>query len=364
MPTITVNISETTFISSAQPDNNFSTYPLMYVGTDSSYQRCISLFKVNLQQIPVSAVQSAKLEFSVIAKNGDTPSNIIINNVTSPFVVSNVTYNTAPSLSFTSTSINVSKSDLYKRVQIDITKLVNEWLSGSSQNNGIALTNSDSTTLVEFATKAISYEPYYPTIIITYSEVPPVEDSALCFSYAQLAHVIEQLISLYPDSPMTVYTKGLTTSSVTGIPYELFKSSSGTYGSLLILKRDAQQLTVPINTITAIALAEGSVYNPSITYLKTQGFTPGCDANIITAYHEYLPVSSYVSITSGTVITVTGNIYKNEYGLIVMTDSEGNNPAFVPVFNINAILPAAREFSEQGSENYEVIIKTGKTDIS
>jgi len=341
MPTKTINISETTFVASGQPNSSFSFYPLMYAGTDATFQNCISLLKITLPELPISAVDSAKLELAVISKSGTTPSPVVVNNVTSPFVTANVTYNTIPSFTATSAEFNVLQSDLYTRIQIDVTTLVNEWLSGTTENNGIALTNSDGSTVVEFATNAISYEPYYPSLVLTYSEAP-AEASAICFSYAQLAHVIEQLIVLYPTNVITVFTKGFSASSITGTPYQLYKSSLGTYGALFILMDNGQQQAIPLNSITAIYTGDGTVYNPSITYLRAPVFPAGCDTNLVTSYYEYLPVSTYADIYSGAVIHATGTVYKNEYGIIVLTDGVGNTPVFIPVFNINAVLPALK----------------------
>lgn len=359
MPTVTVNIPETTFVVSAQPNNNFSFYPLIYTGTDPSYQNCIGLLKIALPTLPVSVVDSAKLELSVIVKSGAAPSPIVVNNVTTSFQTTTVTYNTIPAFTATSSGISVSQSDLYARVQIDITGLVNAWLSGTTANNGVALTNSDGTTVVQFATNAIVWEAYFPSLVLTYS-LSPVQASALCFSYAQLAHIIEQLITFYPESVMTVYTKGLVSSAVSGTPYQLYKSSVGTYGALFILTDTGVQTAIPLNSIAAIYTGDGTVYNPSITYLNAPVFPAGCDTNLITAYHEYLPVSTEVSINSGAVVQASGAIYKNEYGIIVLSDADGNTPVFIPVLNTTDIVPTfptRKIFKARGSKVKIKIIK-------
>lgn len=86
MPILTFNLPDTTFISSAQPDMNLSFYPLIYVGTDPSYRNCIGLINVTLPQLPVSRVDSALLQLSVIVKSGANPSPIVVNQVTNSFV--------------------------------------------------------------------------------------------------------------------------------------------------------------------------------------------------------------------------------------------------------------------------------------
>lgn len=338
MPAITLNIPDTTFVSSAQPDSNLSYHPVMYTGTDPDFQNCIALLKIELPILPVSRVDSAVLQLAVIVKSGEAPSPVVVNRVTEPFSTSAVTYNTRPAFAATSSQINIAVSDLYSTVQIDVTDLVNGWLDGSYANDGIALTNSDGTTVVQFATDNIVYEPYFPKLTINYSE-SPIGGTALCFSYAQLAHIIQQLIVMYPTNVLTVFTTGFNASSITGTPYQLYSSPEGTYGGLLILTDAGQYEAIPLNSITAIYTGDGTVYNPEITYLPAPQFPAGCDTNLITAYHDYLPVSTNVTMYMGTVVSASGTIYKNEYGILVLSDGAGNTPVFVPVLNITSVFP-------------------------
>jgi len=338
MPTITLNIPSTTFVSSALPDNNFSFYPLILTGTDVGFFDCISLLQIALPSLPVTHVDSALLELAVIVKSGDAPSPIIINRVTTPFATDTVTYNTKPSFTPTPSQFNITTPDLYTKIQIDVTALVNDWLNGIYTNNGIALTNSDGTTLVQFATNNIVYEPYFPTLIINYTTLPVEPTNAICFSYAQLAHIIEQLILLYPTNVITVFTTGLQPSSVTGTPYKLFSSPEGTNGAIFILLDNGQE-AIALNAITAIYTGDGTVYDPSITYLPPPQFSVGCDTNLITAYHDYLPVSTDIQMYLGSIVSASGSIYKNEYGILVLSDADGNTPIFIPVVNITMMFP-------------------------
>lgn len=338
MSAITINIPQTTFISSAQPDNNMSFYPVMFVGTDATYQNSIGLFQVDLTSIPVTSVDSAYLELAVIIKTGAAASPVAVQRVTQPFNTSSVTYSTAPSYAAASSQINVSSSDLYKTIQIDVTSLINSLLAGTYPNYGFALTNSDGTTAVQFATNNITYEPYFPKLIVEYSTAPQ-ENTAICFSYHQLANIISQIITYYPASTINVYTKGNVASSVTGTPYKLYTSSVGTYGGIFILLENGQQQAIPLNSIAAIYTGDGTTYNTSISYLTPPVFTKGCDTNIITAIHDYLPVSTEVQMYMGSNIQASGMIYKNEYGILVLSDAGGNTPVFVPVMNITAFVP-------------------------
>jgi len=178
VPTITIGIPDTTFVSSAQPLNNFSFYPLIYVGTDEVFSDCIGLMEIDLSSIPVTTVDSAVLQLSVIVKTDTDPSPIVVNRVTSPFDAQTVTFNTIPAFTATTSQIDINTSDLYTIVSIDITTLVNEWLGGTYENYGIALTNTDGETLVQFGTNNIIYEPYFPKLVVTYSETPPPPPTA------------------------------------------------------------------------------------------------------------------------------------------------------------------------------------------
>lgn len=350
MPTVTVNIPNTTFISSSQPDSNFSFFPLIYTGTDPGFSSCTGLLRISLPELPVNQVDSAFLQLSVIVKSGASPSPVVVNEVTSSFDPSTVTYNTRPDFSPTASTISISTADLYTAVKIDVTALVNGWLNGTVPNNGIALTNADGVTIVEFATNNIVYEPYFPELVLTYSSTPS-EDTALCFSYAQLANVITQLIRLYPAAIMNIYTKGFNAASISGPPAELYASPDATYGTLFVLN-GGDYGAVPLNTITAIGLPQGTVYDPSITYLPTPAFPAGCDKNLITAYHDYLPVSTPVTMYMGTVIQTAGVVYKNEYGLLVLADDmQGTNPVFIPVINITAIVTSTQPDSPPDAQS-------------
>lgn len=346
MPAMTLNIPDTTFVSSAQPNNNLSFYPLIYTGTDPSFQNSIGFLQITLPVLPVTKVDSAFLELSVIVKSGATPSPVVVNRVTAPLDTATVTYNTRPAFLATASQIAITPADLYSTVQIDITELMNDWLSGTFPNYGIALTNTDGTTVVEFGTNHIVYEPYFPKLVLNYS----APETALCFSYAQLAHVIEQLILYYPTSVITVFTTSFNAATITGTPHALYSSAEGTYGGLFILLDNAQFEAIPLNAITAIYTGDGTVYNPSITYLTAPKFPAGCDTNVITAIHDYLPVSTEVQMYMGSLVQASGMVYKDEYGLLVLSDADGNTPVFIPVTPITAILPTIQSRGLQKSD--------------
>lgn len=362
MPTVTLKISDTAFVSSAQPGNNFSFYPLMYAGTDSDLLNCIGLMKILFPKLPVNQVDRAVLQVTAIAKSGNVQSQIAVERVTSSFNISAVTYNTRPSFAATESAFSVSTADLYTKIHIDVTALVNSWLNGTLPNNGIALVNSDDATVVTFAANATGSESYSPELVLTYSGTP-LESTALCFSYAQLANLMNQLIALYPAKTIHIYTKGFNAAAIVGTPVELYVSPDATYGMLAVLKDGGEYGIVPLNTITAISLSEDTVYNPSITYLPPPAFPAGCDKNLITAYHDYLWPSTSITIYAGTIIQMSGIVFKNEYGILVLADSLGENPVFVPVIHITAIVTTAPSDSTTGQTQSRLIL-SGKSFIS
>lgn len=161
------------------------------------------------------------------------------------------------------------------------------------------------------------------------------------FYYAQLAHLIEQLIRYYPSTTLYVFLLGFTAWYVTGLPYQLYTSADATYGGVFILKDGDQYEAVPLNAIVAMQFETGAaVYNPAITFLSKPTFQPGYDTNIITSVHDYVStITGTFRVYCGTRVYSDGPLYKNEYGVIVQADASGNDPAFIPILNTNLILP-------------------------
>ncbi|HEX2985516.1 MAG TPA: DNRLRE domain-containing protein [Caproiciproducens sp.] len=198
MPSISINLPNTTFVSSAQPDMNLSFYPLLYAGTDPSFGTCIGLVQIPLPSLPVMSVDSALLQLAVIVKSGAAPSPILVNRVIDPFSKDTVTFNTRPAFTATASQYDVSSSDLYTSIQIDITDTVNGWLNGSYANNGLALTNPDGISIVQFGTDKIGYEPYFPKLILAYSSTPVPSD----FPYGRVYNTGNQAVAVGTPVPL------------------------------------------------------------------------------------------------------------------------------------------------------------------
>jgi len=130
-----------TYVSNAFPKYNFGSAISLIVQSGTT-----SYLRFNLATLPPGgSVNKATLRLYVdaVSKNG----TFDVYEIDSNWSESTLTYNTpAPPLGGSATSghpISVSSSTLNQFLLIDITSLVQGWVSGSIANNGIALATSD-----------------------------------------------------------------------------------------------------------------------------------------------------------------------------------------------------------------------------
>ncbi len=173
---------------------------------------------------------------------------------------------------------------------------------------------------------------------------PPGEgslsDSSYCYGVTQLAYVLNQLISIYSENTWTVYTNSL--YSISGSPHSLYTSTEGTGAALLILFDGTNYEYLSLTSITTIYLGDGTVYDDSITYLKQPAtLSEGCDTDLITAIHTSLPLMTDIALLLGPSTSVSGQVYRNEYGLLVLSDADGNTPVFIVPSQIQDITVAS-----------------------
>lgn len=179
MPSVILTVSQNTFVSSAQPNNNFCFYPVLYTGTDAGFGSCTSLLKFDLSTVEIDVVDSAELVLSVIVKTGARPSKVVVNRVVDYFNSTKVTYAAQPAIEAIPSEVRVTAEDLYTTLHIDVTQLVNDWLSRKYKNRGIALTNTDRITVVQFGSDRIVWEPYFPKLVLNYFPKPIILECPL-----------------------------------------------------------------------------------------------------------------------------------------------------------------------------------------
>ncbi|HCA31076.1 MAG TPA: hypothetical protein DEP23_16745 [Ruminococcaceae bacterium] len=128
-----------------------------------------------------------------------------------------VTFNSRPAFTATASQYDISTSNLYTSIQIDITELVNDWLSGTYANNGLALTNADGVSIVQFGTDKIGYEPYFPRLILAYSSAPVATESPYGFIYNTGNQQIQDgaPVPLEHNGPLHEITHQMGTESLT-----------------------------------------------------------------------------------------------------------------------------------------------------
>lgn len=164
--------------------------------------------------------------------------------------------------------------------------------------------------------------------------------TSYCFSIAQLAHVLSQLIEIYAGNTWTVYTSSL--YSISGAPAGLYTSPDGSGAALLILFDGTNYEYLPLTSITTIYLGDGTVYDDSITYLKQPSTLPrGCDTDLIAAIHTSLALLTDIALLLGPSTSASGQVYRNEYGLLVLSDADGNTPIFIVPSQIQDITVAS-----------------------
>ena len=253
MATQTFLSTGTTFVSSALADYNLSASAVIAVGTHSAvYQDSISFIKFDLSSLPSAAATSAVLRLFVFTKDGAAPSPIVVNRVTSDYDINTVTYNTQPAYVQTGITGEVSSAEQLQYIEIPVTALVNEWLTGVNPNYGFALTNPDGTTSVLFGGQ-LSGTSYEPQLVIT-SESPAAGE--LEGIQAQLqrspATIIADGANVIFDSTITDQSESISYDLATG---EFTISEPGNYYISWWVTTDGS--AGPVNMVFAL-LADGT----------------------------------------------------------------------------------------------------------
>jgi len=165
-----------------------------------------------------------------------------------------------------------------------------------------------------------------------------LKNTSMCFSINQLAHIIAQLIVAYPEKVMSVYTSNL--NVVSGTPHQLFTAPDGNGpGIFVLINSNGNYEGIPLNVINAIYPGDETVHQPTFTYLPAPSpLPPGCDTDLNLAISSYLPLGTEVIIQTGVTTQASGGIYRLEYGMLILSDEEGNTPVFIVANKIARIV--------------------------
>ncbi len=194
-------------------------------------------------------------------------------------------------------------------------------------------------SLVNTSTSTFFYGTNIPlraTLVIVEDTVPTIPaQSMACFAVAQFTNFLSQMIVAYPSTTWTVYSQSL--ASFSGTPLDLYTSPNASApGILRLFDSSSAYEALPISHITAIYPGDGTVYDPSFTFLPNPEPLPqACDTDLIAAIQSYLPLGTSVSLNLGPNISASGDVYRNEYGLLILSDADGNTP--IPIFTPNLL---------------------------
>lgn len=151
--------SADTYVASSSSKTNYGSKTTLIVQSGVT-----SFVQFNLAGIPSSStIQKATLRLYVDAVTAAGSFDVF--NVNTAWAEKTVTYSTIPTLGSSATGGNptaITSSNLGQFVLIDITSLTQQWLSGSTANNGIALELTTSSGSFSFDSKestATSHEP-------------------------------------------------------------------------------------------------------------------------------------------------------------------------------------------------------------
>lgn len=161
--------SADTFVSSNAPAKNFGSQPLLAVQSGTS-----SYVRFNLSGLPAGATvttATVRLFVDAVSQAG----SFDVYEIDQPWSENSLTFNSAPSLGVSASGgkpVTVSKSSLNQFVVVDITPLVQGWLSGTVPNNGLAIALAGGNAgSFGFDSKESEYTSHEPELEVTFSGV-------------------------------------------------------------------------------------------------------------------------------------------------------------------------------------------------
>lgn len=166
---------------------------------------------------------------------------------------------------------------------------------------------------------------------------PAGDSSACCDCIDQMRNIIQQIIDLYPDNNIFVTLDS--GDLIFGKPTALIPGPSGTANIFEVNNPSSEvRQLASLCSIDSITI-DNAVYNDTISYLPAPVPTPtGCCADCESDIRSILPVGTTdVSIITNGNLASLGTVIKNEYGMIVLTNTLSRIISFVSVCKIDAI---------------------------
>ncbi len=156
-----------TFVSSIAPSKNFGSGPLLAVQSG-----CTTYIQFDLSGVPASATVS-KATLRLYVDPYSQPGKFDVYEIDSPWSEHALTFSNAPSPGASATGgvpLTVAKSNQF--VLVEITPLVQPWLSGEVPNNGIALAPVGTTGSFGFDSKESQFTSHEPELELAFAGAP------------------------------------------------------------------------------------------------------------------------------------------------------------------------------------------------
>jgi hypothetical protein len=256
--TATVNLPST-FITSGQPNTNYSAATVIYVGTVGGLGNCIGLLQIpTLPALPTGAtVFRASLQLGVYAKTGTNPSTVIINRVTSPSPLNTttVTYNTPVVYTPAGITKSIATTDVGTNVQIDVTSLVASWYAGTP-DPGLALTDTDGTfVLFDSATNPTTANRPQLTITFCQGTVCTATNVKIC------SHLVDTASETVTTADVDRTSTARDVSQKTKISF--FVTNTGSNTATVGIQESADGTSYVTHALINIAPGTTNVFTPN-----------------------------------------------------------------------------------------------------
>ena len=165
-----VSPSADTFASTGTPILNYGSAPLLIVTAGTN-----TYIRFDLTSIPAnSTVNKATLVLFVDAVTGNGAMNVY--KLTNSWAESTLNELNAPALGASETSgspVSITSASFQQFISIDLTSLVQQWVNGSSANDGIALALAGSAGGFSFDSKENALTSHQPQLVIELADLGP-----------------------------------------------------------------------------------------------------------------------------------------------------------------------------------------------
>ncbi|WP_279387326.1 collagen-like triple helix repeat-containing protein [Cuneatibacter caecimuris] len=158
-------------------------------------------------------------------------------------------------------------------------------------------------------------------------------NSANCGCKEQMRNIIQQIITLYPNSDLFVTLQS--GDAVVGRPGSLILGQNGRTGVFEVINSQNLGQFLSICSIDTIQI-NNAVYNDAIVYLPQPVPAPtDCCADCEATIRSLMPVGTDANIITSTQTPTTGTVIRNEYGMIVLANEDRTNIAFISSCSID-----------------------------